>query len=124
MVTQAAVWVRCFSVPNTVVVGSRPRPRRVQGAVSYTHLDVYKRQVEGGTIRAGFIAGGLLLVVYAMLGHAGAETGTVDVYKRQILYSVDRSKEKVFRQKETGGVPYGLQLQWLRSRLHLSLIHI
>ena len=35
-----------------------------------------------------------------------------------ILYSVDRSKEKVFRQKETGGVPYGLQLQWLRSRLH------
>ena len=25
------VWVRCFSVPNTVVVGSRPRPRRVQG---------------------------------------------------------------------------------------------
>ena len=35
------------------------------------------RAVEGGTIRAGFIAGGLLLVVYAMLGHAGAETGTV-----------------------------------------------
>ena len=33
--------------------------------------------VEGGTIRAGFIAGGLMLVVYAMLGHAGAETGTV-----------------------------------------------
>ena len=27
------------------------------------------RAVEGGTIRAGFIAGGLLLVVYAMLGH-------------------------------------------------------
>ena len=35
------------------------------------------RAVEGGTIRAGFIAGGLMLVVYAMLGHAGAETGTV-----------------------------------------------
>lgn len=35
------------------------------------------RAVEGGTIRAGFIAGGLLLVVYAMLSHAGAETGTV-----------------------------------------------
>ena len=35
------------------------------------------REVERGTIRAGFIAGGMLLVVYAMLGHAGAETGTV-----------------------------------------------
>ena len=35
------------------------------------------RAVEGGTIRAGFIAGGLMLVVYAMPGHAGAETGTV-----------------------------------------------
>ena len=35
------------------------------------------RAVEGGTIRAGFIAGGLMLVVYAMLGHAGAETGAV-----------------------------------------------
>ena len=33
--------------------------------------------VENGTIRAGFIAGALLLVVYAMLGHAGAETGAV-----------------------------------------------
>ena len=33
--------------------------------------------VRRGTIRAGFIAGGMLLVVYAMLGHAGAETGTV-----------------------------------------------
>ena len=33
------------------------------------------RAVESGTIRAGFIAGGLLLVVYAMLGHAGALTG-------------------------------------------------
>ena len=35
------------------------------------------RAVEGGTIRAGFIAGGLLLAVYAMLSHAGAQTGTV-----------------------------------------------
>ena len=33
--------------------------------------------VERGTIRAGFIAGGLLLAVYAMLGHAGAQTGAV-----------------------------------------------
>jgi LIVCS family branched-chain amino acid:cation transporter len=33
--------------------------------------------VEGGTIRAGFIAGGLLLAVYAMLSHAGAQTGAV-----------------------------------------------
>ena len=33
--------------------------------------------VRRGTIRAGLIAGGMLLVVYAMLGHAGAETGTV-----------------------------------------------
>ena len=33
--------------------------------------------VERGTIRAGFIAGGLLLAVYAMLVHAGAQTGAV-----------------------------------------------
>lgn len=33
--------------------------------------------VEHGTIRAGFLAGALLLVVYAMLGHAGAQTGAV-----------------------------------------------
>ena len=33
--------------------------------------------VEQGTIRAGFIAGALLLAVYAMLGHAGAQTGAV-----------------------------------------------
>ena len=33
--------------------------------------------VRRGTIRAGLVAGGMLLVVYAMLGHAGAETGTV-----------------------------------------------
>ena len=33
--------------------------------------------VERGTIRAGFVAGALLLAVYAMLGHAGAETGAV-----------------------------------------------
>ena len=33
--------------------------------------------VERGTIRAGFIAGGLLLAVYVMLGHAGAQTGAV-----------------------------------------------
>ena len=33
------------------------------------------RAVEGGTIRAGFIAGGLLLVVYAMLTHIGGISG-------------------------------------------------
>ena len=33
--------------------------------------------VRRGTIRAGLVAGGMLLVVYAMLGHTGAETGTV-----------------------------------------------
>ena len=34
------------------------------------------KAVEQGTIRAGFLAGGLLLVIYAMLGHVGALTGT------------------------------------------------
>ena len=33
------------------------------------------KAVEQGTIRAGFLAGGLLLVIYAMLGHLGALTG-------------------------------------------------
>ena len=33
--------------------------------------------VEHSIIRAGLIAGTLLLIVYAMLGHAGAQTGTV-----------------------------------------------
>mgnify|MGYP001129036672 CR=1 FL=1 len=33
------------------------------------------RAVEGGTIRAGFIAGGLMLVVYAMLTHIGGISG-------------------------------------------------
>lgn len=31
--------------------------------------------VRQGTIRAGFVAGAMLLVVYAMLGHLGAQTG-------------------------------------------------
>ena len=35
------------------------------------------RAVESGTIRAGLLAGGLLLAVYAMLSHAGAQTGAV-----------------------------------------------
>ena len=34
-----------------------------------------EKAVQGSTIRAGFVAGGLLLAVYAMLGHAGALTG-------------------------------------------------
>ena len=33
------------------------------------------RAVEGGTIRAGFTAGGLMLVVYAMLTHIAASRG-------------------------------------------------
>lgn len=35
------------------------------------------KAVEQGTIRAGLVAGALLLAVYAMLGHAGAQTGAV-----------------------------------------------
>ena len=35
------------------------------------------RAVESGTIRAGLLSGGLLLAVYAMLSHAGAQTGAV-----------------------------------------------
>ena len=35
------------------------------------------RAVESGTIRAGLLAGGLLLAVYAKLSHAGAQTGAV-----------------------------------------------
>lgn len=34
-----------------------------------------EQDVQRSAIRAGFIAGGLLLAVYAMLGHAGALTG-------------------------------------------------
>lgn len=34
-----------------------------------------EKAVQSSTIRAGFAAGGLLLAVYAMLGHAGALTG-------------------------------------------------
>lgn len=36
---------------------------------------VREQDVQRSAIRAGFIAGGLLLAVYAMLGHAGALTG-------------------------------------------------
>lgn len=34
-----------------------------------------QEEVQRSTILAGFVAGGLLLAVYAMLGHAGALTG-------------------------------------------------
>ena len=38
---------------------------------------IRQEEVQRSTILAGFVAGGLLLAVYAMLGHAGAETGPV-----------------------------------------------
>jgi hypothetical protein len=52
------------------------------------------RAVEGGTIRAGFIAGGLLLVVYAMLGHAGALTGAAVPGLAEGHVHPDRSQHK------------------------------
>ena len=38
---------------------------------------VREQDVQRSAIRAGFVAGGLLLAVYTMLGHAGALTGAV-----------------------------------------------
>ncbi len=55
---------------------------------------VREQDVQRSAIRAGFIAGGLLLAVYAMLGHAGALTGAV-------------VPGLAHRRREMGGQPVG-----------------
>ena len=93
-------------------------------------LSYYFLVFDLGTLVLAFLATSLyfgLMAVYGTTTHKAGDDEREQAHHQlgtpagQILVgssAVDRSKEKVFRQKETGGVPYGLQLQWLRSRLH------
>ena len=62
---------------------------------------VREQDVQRSAIRAGFIAGGLLLAVYAMLGHAGALTGAAAPPCHRCR-GTDRAGRAAVRQSGTG----------------------
>ena len=100
----------------------------VFGAVSYTHLDVYKRQVLDNQIHRLARMAGKLVQMRLCNGHdihiVDDAAGQLDVYKRQEQHGLRAASglQAAVLQRLSGLVVAKGKL--LQPLLHLSLIHI
>ena len=71
---------QAFDLPFVLVYGEELMDMEIEKAVSYTHLDVYKRQITSNKIIIFLLINIILLFVGTFMDP------TPDVYKRQLLY--------------------------------------